>query len=106
MARSGIESTIESSRFRWVSWARIWMSRYSAGIASSVVATRRRPVWAVWTIAGLAFLLAWPTKWPQYTLVVRVPLAAMAGMGLDALWERERWRFDLGRGDRPPRSSA
>jgi hypothetical protein len=48
---------------------------------------RRRPVWAAWALVGLLFLLAWPTKWPQYTLLVRPALAVMAGLGL--AWLRE-----------------
>lgn len=64
-----------------------------AGLAALPVAARRRPVWAIWALAGLVFLLAWPTKWAQYSLVVRVPLAAMAGMGLAAAWERARRRW-------------
>jgi hypothetical protein len=74
----------------------------AVGLASFPVAVRRRPVWAAWTLAGLAFLLVWPTKWPQYTLVVRVPLAGMAGLGLSAAWEWVRRR--PGRQARPPLS--
>jgi|GEM_PF-247671 len=32
----------------------------------------------VWLLAGLAFLLLWPTKWPQYALVVAVPICLIA----------------------------
>ena len=31
----------------------------------------------VWLISGLSFLLLWPTKWPQYTLVV-IPAVCLA----------------------------
>lgn len=48
---------------------------------------RRRPVWAAWALAGLLFLLAWPAKWPQDTLLIRAPLAVMAGLGLG--WVKE-----------------
>lgn len=36
-------------------------------------------VWAVWALVGLAFLLAWRTKWPQYLLMVLPALAVCAG---------------------------
>ena len=52
------------------------------------VAWRERPVWVVWAAVGLAFVLAWPTKWPQYTLLFRAPLAGCAGLGVAALRER------------------
>ncbi len=45
-------------------------------------ALRRRPIWVAWAVVGLAFLLAWPTKWPQYTLLVRPALAVVGGIGL------------------------
>jgi hypothetical protein len=51
-------------------------------------AARHRPVWLAWAIAGLLVLLAWPTKWPQYTLLVRPPLTVLAGLGLVAVKER------------------
>lgn len=39
----------------------------------------RRPRWlAVWVIAGLGFLLVWPTKWPQYTLMLYPALGLLA----------------------------
>lgn len=54
-------------------------------------AVRRRPVWAAWAGLGLLFLLLWPTKWPQYILLVLPPLAVCGGIGL---WEilRTWWR--------------
>jgi chromate transport protein ChrA len=56
-----------------------------AAVLSVPVAWRRRPVWVVWSVMGLAFLLAWPTKWPQYTLLLRAGLAGCAGLGVSAL---------------------
>jgi len=59
----------------------------AAAALSLPAAWRRRPVWVVWAAVGLAFVLAWPTKWPQYTLLLRAPLAGCAGLGAAALWE-------------------
>lgn len=42
------------------------------------VAASRRPVWAAAAVAGAGFLLVWPVKWPQYLLLVLVPLAICA----------------------------
>jgi 4-amino-4-deoxy-L-arabinose transferase-like glycosyltransferase len=51
-------------------------------------AARHRPVWLAWAVVGLLVLLAWPTKWPQYTLLVRPPLTVLAGLGLVAVKDR------------------
>jgi hypothetical protein len=59
-----------------------------AAVLCAPAAWRRRPVWVVWAAVGLAFLVAWPAKWPHYTLLVRTPLAGCIGLGLMALWER------------------
>lgn len=40
---------------------------------------RRERVFIFWILFGIAFLLAWPTKWPQYTLILSAPLALSAG---------------------------
>jgi hypothetical protein len=34
---------------------------------------------AVWSITGLLFLIVWPTKWPQYTMILTPVLAITAG---------------------------
>jgi hypothetical protein len=51
-------------------------------------AARHRPVWLAWAVVGLIFLLAWPSKWPQDTLLVRTPLTVLAGLGLVSLKDR------------------
>lgn len=59
------------------------------------IAVRRRTVWAVATAVGLAFLLVWPVKWPQYLLLILVPLsvcAAQAPASVAALARRLRAR--------------
>lgn len=44
---------------------------------------KREPVYVLWLVIGLAFLLAWPTKWPQYIVTLTAPLSLAAG---EALW--------------------
>jgi ABC-type sugar transport system permease subunit len=41
----------------------------------------RQRVMGLWLLLGVAFLLVWPTKWPQYLLLVTAPLSAAAGHG-------------------------
>ena len=36
-------------------------------------------VFLLWLIVGLCFLFVWPTKWPQYILVLTAPLSLSAG---------------------------
>lgn len=61
-------------------------------------ALHERPVWVVWAGVGLLFLLLWPTKWPQYILLILPPLAVSAGIGLEQVARalplpyHSRWR--------------
>jgi 4-amino-4-deoxy-L-arabinose transferase-like glycosyltransferase len=48
---------------------------------------RERRWLAVWLVAGIVFLLLWPTKWPQYALTVTPALCIMAA---------ESWRRFVG----------
>ncbi len=53
--------------------------------ALAVVGLRRmwnqHRVYALWLGIGLLFLLFWPTKWPQYVLLVSAPLSLAAAHG-------------------------
>lgn len=51
-------------------------------------AMRERPIWIAWAIVGIFFLIIWPTKWPQYTLLVRAPLAICAGLGIQLILDK------------------
>jgi hypothetical protein len=42
-------------------------------------------VFALWLLLGLVFLVAWPTKWPQYTVVLTAPLSVIAADGARTL---------------------
>ncbi len=57
---------------------------------------RCRPLYALWLLIGFGFLLIWPTKWPQYILVLTFPLSLAAAEGVRArLWLPLRaWRRD------------
>jgi len=43
---------------------------------------------AIWFFVGLLLLLIWPTKWPQYTLILSPVLSIIAGRTLQRGW---RW---------------
>lgn len=47
---------------------------------------RAQRVMALWLAIGLAFLVVWRTKWPQYQLVVTLPLSVMAAHGARGVW--------------------
>lgn len=53
---------------------------------------RERRWVVVWIAAGLLFLLAWPTKWPQYTLILTpaLCLAASSTVGRAYRWLKEQ----------------
>ena len=48
---------------------------------------RKARLFFYWLITGLLFLLAWETKWPQYTLIILVPFSLSAAYGLSTLWD-------------------
>ena len=45
---------------------------------------RQERVVALWFLFAFAFLLAWPTKWPQYVLLLLPPVALAAAHGAEA----------------------
>lgn len=49
---------------------------------------RERRWVVVWIAVGLLFLLVWPTKWPQYTLILTPPLCLAASSALRHLYRR------------------
>lgn len=71
---------------------------FPLAIVGSWRAFRTRPVFASWMLLGLAFLFVWPTKWPQYILVILPAVSICAGMGVETIvsgavrpW-KQRWR--------------
>ena len=59
---------------------------------------KKQPVYVLWLLGGLVFLLFWQTKWPQYILVLSLPLSLAAAEGCNALWA-----YILSRFRKPPR---
>lgn len=56
---------------------------------------RRSRPYTAWLILGLAVLLVWPTKWPQYTLIVIPPLCLSLAYAVTdvARWANERFEI-------------
>jgi len=48
---------------------------------------RRQQIFFIWLVVGLATLLLWGTKWPQYTLIIMAPFCMAAGQGVMTLYE-------------------
>lgn len=44
---------------------------------------KSQPAFAWWLVLGLAFLLVWNTKWPQYILIILVPYCLAAACGVE-----------------------
>lgn len=56
---------------------------------------QKQRVFALWLIVALAFLLVWPTKWPQYILTITAAVALAGAEGFaGSIWEPliEWWR--------------
>jgi hypothetical protein len=49
-----------------------------------VLFQKNRPIF-IWLVIGLAFLLLWTTKWPQYIMAIMVPFCVSAAHGFDFL---------------------
>jgi len=62
----------------------------------------KAPVFVLWFGMGLAFLFVWPTKWPQYVLILIPPVTLAAAEGFrERLWNP--WRLSLKlKATRPP----
>lgn len=48
---------------------------------------KQRRVFAIWLALGLAMLLVWTTKWPQYVLILTAPLCLSAAMLVDFIFK-------------------
>ena len=49
---------------------------------------KKKRVYALWLGIAIFFLLLWPTKWPQYILVLTVPLSLAAAETIGLGWEK------------------
>ena len=49
---------------------------------------KKKRVYALWLGIAIFFLLLWPTKWPQYILVLTVPLSLAAAETIRLGWEK------------------
>jgi ABC-type sugar transport system permease subunit len=51
---------------------------------------KKERTYVLWLGIAVVFLLLWPTKWPQYILVLTVPLSLAAGETVALGWEKAR----------------
>jgi arabinogalactan oligomer/maltooligosaccharide transport system permease protein len=66
---------------------------------------QRQRVLGLWLIGALVFLTLWPTKWPQYILILLAPLSVAAAEGFaQRIWEPVVARLRAGRSARPAAS--
>ena len=105
----------------WISrsWPNIWHPQiffffsldgiiFLLALAGLYSEWRKRRWNLVWILSGVLFLLLWPTKWPQYTLVVIPALCLSASSALLMVnsWAREQedyWGWFSGVLPRPPK---
>ncbi len=62
---------------------------------------QRRPWSVVWAIGALLLLFAWPTHWPQYTLILIPAMCLVAATGLRVSWKwlvefADQWNLSEG----------
>ncbi len=113
---------VESAAFPWHQ-PLVWLSRPMPaqwhpgvfpialdGLTAALGVVGSWPMWrawggrgrvvVLWWLVGLAILLVWPTKWPQYIMIILVPLCLCAAEGLRAAraWAGVRLRRSVNRG--------
>lgn len=95
---SAVERVVNTEKFVWwqpLGWIGAAVARNDAALplrpdaliavvaaAGVPVLWKRRRVYALWLALGLAFLLLYPNKWPQYALIVSTPLCMAASEAL------------------------
>lgn len=67
-------------------WIAIDTWIFGLGMIGLPLMIKRRPAYFIWLVVGLAFLLVWRTKWPQYVLLVLPPLCLAAAEGVQTLF--------------------
>ena len=56
---------------------------------------KKERVYMLWLGIAIFFLLLWPTKWPQYILMLTVPLSLSASEGIAQVWQYiTEWRHN------------
>ena len=60
-----------------------------------VYVLRKKPIYLIWLIISLGFLLVWETKWDQYVMVMLVPYCLAAGEAVDAIWNWAKSRINV-----------
>ncbi len=72
---------------------------FFGGLAGLPFLFRQNKLYFAWFVTGWAFLFLWPTKWPQYTLVVTPAICLSVGAAgravadrYDLHADRETWR--------------
>jgi hypothetical protein len=56
---------------------------------------KRNSFYFIWLVVALGFLFIWNTKWPQYTLILLIPLSVSAAEGVK--WVTDGVRFAINR---------
>ena len=67
-------------------WISIDTWIFALGMIGLPLTIKRHPEYFTWLVVGLAFLLIWSTKWPQYVLLVLPPLCLAAAEGVQTLF--------------------
>lgn len=55
---------------------------------------RKERLYVLWLGVAIVFLLLWPTKWPQYLLILTVPLSLSAAEAVSLGWEKMKGSLD------------
>ena len=90
--------------FSWMRGAAIWhpavfwfpfdLLIFLGGLIGLPFLYRQNRLYFTWFVVGWAFLLLWPTKWPQYTLIVAPAICLSVGAAARAIADRYDLHLD------------
>jgi hypothetical protein len=84
---------LNTSPYYWHRGAFVFAPDLLISILAAFGVTRlwkKERTYALWLGIAVLFLLFWPTKWPQYILVLTVPLSLAAAETVGLGWEKAR----------------
>ena len=84
--------------FYWLFFSPYWWQEGTVAFPFDIVITmfalaglgrlwNRERLYALWLVIAMGFLLVWPTKWPQYIVILAAPLSVAAAEGAAGAWQ-------------------
>lgn len=63
-----------------------------AAFGGVILLLRNKSLYGWWLVLGMAFLMIWPTQWPQHKMIIVVPYSLASAVAFAWLWD-QMWRW-------------